>query len=177
MSVAHRRRIIGLRIIYTLLMLVAPVNAATRIALLCEPEQVTTEFAQILAVTLGSEAGVEVVQATVVEAESLGQRSQITLHLRTVVNAYRLGARSVNSGDGRVLAQEQVRGGKGQVFDLVDELASRLRRHLGGGGSVRRSVAVYGLREPGRSRQLALRQWDSADVDDGPAPGSPADPD
>ncbi|MBT4097943.1 MAG: hypothetical protein HOM68_01915 [Gemmatimonadetes bacterium] len=142
MSTAHRRRIIGLRIIYTLLMFVAPVNAATRIALLSEPEQVTPEFAQTLAATLASEAGVEVVQATAGKAESHGHRSQITLHLRTVVNAYRLGARVIHSDDGRVLAQEQVRGGKGQVFDLVDELASRLQRHLGGHGQVRRSVAV-----------------------------------
>ncbi len=144
MWTAHRKRIIGLRTIYTLLMIAAPVNAATRIALVSE--SIPQEFPGLvsaLATSLASSADVEVVQGSASSVtESPIQRSQITLNIRAVVDAYRLNGRIVNSDDGRLLAQEQVTGGKVQVFDMVDELATRLQGHLGRHEGQRRSVAV-----------------------------------
>lgn len=143
MWTAHRKRIIALRTIYTMLMLVAPLNAASRIALIVE-EGATQHpgLSTTLATALGEATDCDVVAGSGQEAAALGSRSQMILHMRTAPSAYRLSARMVNSGDGRVLANEQVSGGKAQVFDLVDELATRFRRQLAETGAFRRSVAV-----------------------------------
>ncbi|MBT3346722.1 MAG: hypothetical protein HN712_17855 [Gemmatimonadetes bacterium] len=147
MWTAHRKRIIGLRTIYTMLMLAAPLNAASRIALVVEDgSTVLPGLSASLVSTLSEATDSEVVVSDALGSASLERRSQMSLHVRTVANAYRISARMVDTGDGRdggrILAQEQATGGKAQVFDLVDELASRLRGQLAAKGSFRRSVAV-----------------------------------